>query len=87
MAGILAVASFFSAHSRTRRIGQLSPTIVFVVGIISITAGVAIIVAIAFIIFKWLAVVIMMMMIMAAVVIMVVMVARGVCCQGEGVQF
>ena len=45
-------------------------------------------VAIAFIIFKWLAVVIMMMMMMmATVVIMVVMVACGVCCQGEGVQF
>ena len=49
------------------------------------TAGVAVIVAIAFIIFKWPAVA--MMMIMAAVVIMVVMVACGVCCQGEGVQF
>ena len=81
MAGILAVA-----HSRTRRIGQLPPTIVFVVCIISVTAGVAIIVAIAFIIFKWLAVV-MRMIIMAAVAIMVVMVACGVCCQGEGVQF
>ena len=86
MAGVLAVASFFSAHSRTRRIGQLSPTIVFVVGIISITAGVAIIVDIAFIIFKWLALVIMMM-VMAAVVITVVLVACGVCCQGEGAQF
>jgi hypothetical protein len=43
----LQLLPFVSAHS----------TIVFVVGIISITAGVAIIVAIAFIIFKWLAVV------------------------------